>query len=316
MKVISEMKKISLVLSISLFISVISFAQDATPAPTPQKRDRITGNPKAEVKPTPVEIAKTDTPTENVSNNKVVDSAKQPQTSDNKTEVVTPETQTKQEDPQAKKEDPKQIRQESLSEEEAAIIPYYNNYLIEYHLGPEDVISVDVFGQPNYSKGGITISPTAKISYPLIGAVFVGGKTTEQVENEIKKKLEEYIINPQVTVTLDKVGSARYSVLGKVGIPGVKLMTRRYSVYEAVVEAGGFAKDADQQRVMLIRSNAQGGFSSSIINFKELLSGKTKMEYLAPGDQIFIPEKKWSLTKVLDIIGKASAFRLLFGSPF
>ncbi|HYY42493.1 MAG TPA: hypothetical protein VE775_07140, partial [Pyrinomonadaceae bacterium] len=33
-------------------------------------------------------------------------------------------------------------RQQSMSEEEAQIVPYYNNYLSSYPLGPEDVISV------------------------------------------------------------------------------------------------------------------------------------------------------------------------------
>jgi polysaccharide export outer membrane protein len=216
-----------------------------------------------------------------------------------------------------KKDDGKDSRQGTLSEEEAAILPYFNNYLKEYHLGPEDVISVEVFGQPTYSKAGITIPPTAKISYPLIpGGVFVGGKTTEQISEEIKKRLDEYIINPQVTVTLDKVGSAQFSVLGKVAVPGVRLMTRRYNVYEAVIEAGGIAKDGDRKRVLLIRRNPAGGFTQKVINFSTLLSGKTEIDYLAPGDQIIVPEKKWSVTKIFDILGKASAFRILFGMPF
>lgn len=203
------------------------------------------------------------------------------------------------------------------SEEEAAILPYYNNYLKEYHLGPEDVISVEVFGEANYSKAGIVIPPTARIAYPLIpGGIFVGGKTTEQVSAEIKKKLDEYIIDPQVTVTLDKVGSARYGVLGKVAVPGVKVMNRRYNVYEAVAEAGGIAKDGDKKRVLLLRLNPRGGFSQTVINFDKLLDGKREVPYLVPGDQVIVPEKKWSLTKVLDVVGKASAIRILFGVPF
>lgn len=203
------------------------------------------------------------------------------------------------------------------SEEEAALIPYYNNYLREYHLGPEDVISVEVFGEPNYSKTAIVIPPTARISYPLLkGGVFVGGKTTDQVAAEIKKQLDEYIIDPQVTVTLDKVGSARFGVLGKVGTPGVKVMNRRYNVYEAIAEAGGIAKEGDAKRVLLLRINAQGGFDQTTINYADLTKGKGEVPYLLPGDQLIVPEKKWSLTKILEVVGKASAARILFGSPF
>ena len=204
-----------------------------------------------------------------------------------------------------------------VSEEEAALLPYYNNYLREYHLGPEDVISVEVFGEPNYSKAGIVIPPTARISYPLIaGGVFVAGKTTDQVAAEIKKRLDEYIIDPQVTVTLDKVGSARFGVLGKVGTPGVKLMNRRYNVYEAIAEAGGIIKEGDPTRVLLLRMNKQGGYTQTTINYRDLMKGKGAVPYLLPGDQLIVPEKKWSLTKIMDAVGKASAVRILFGSPF
>jgi polysaccharide biosynthesis/export protein len=208
-------------------------------------------------------------------------------------------------------------KRQAVSDEERAILPYYNNYLREYHLGPEDVISVEVFGEAKYSKTGIVIPPTARISYPLIhGGVFVGGKTTEQVAEEIRKKLDEYIIDPQVTVTLDKVGSARFSVLGKVGAPGVKTMNRRYNIYEAVAEAGGIAKEGDKKRVLLVRLDQKGGYSQTVIDFDKVLSGREPIPYLLPGDQIIVPEKKWSLTKIVDIIGRASAFRVLFGSPY
>lgn len=207
--------------------------------------------------------------------------------------------------------------QKRASEEEAAILPYYNNYLKEYHLGPEDVISVQVFGQPNYSKSAIVVPPTAKVSYPLIsGGIFVGGKTTEQVAAEITKALDEYIIDPEVTVTLDKVGSAKFGILGKVGTPGVKVMNRRYNLYEAIVEAGGIAKDGDKKRVLLVRLNPQGGFDQRIIDLDKLLAGKNTLPYLIPGDQIIVPEKRWSLTKVLDILSRAGAAKILFGVPF
>lgn len=199
------------------------------------------------------------------------------------------------------------------SEEESAILPYYNNYLKEYHLGPEDVISVEVFGQPAYSKTGIVVPPTSRISYPLIaGGVFVGGRTTDQVSEEIKKKLNEYIIDPQVNVTLDKVGSARFSVLGKVTSPGVKVMNRRYNIYEAVAEAGGIIKEGDKKRVLLVRLNPQGGFTQTVINFEKLLGGKTEVPYILPGDQIIVPEKNWSLTKIIDVVSKVSVLSILF----
>ena len=209
------------------------------------------------------------------------------------------------------------VRVETSSEEESAILPYYNNYLREYHLGPEDVISVEVFGQPSYSKAGIAIPPNARISYPLIpGGVFVGGKTVDEVAEDIKKKLDEYIIEPQITVTLDKVGSAHYSVLGKVASPGIKVMNRRYNLYEAIAEAGGIDKEGDKGRILLVRLDPQGGLSQTVFDLNKMMKGQTEVPYLVPGDQIIIPEKRWSVAKILGAVGQASMLRVLFGVPF
>ncbi len=204
--------------------------------------------------------------------------------------------------------------------EEAEILPYYNNYLNEYRLGPNDVITVEVFGQcPDYCKQNITVPPTARISYPLIReGVLVGGKTVEQIADEITKKLDEYIIEPKVTVTLDKAMSARYSVLGKVAAPGVRVIDRKVSVYEAIVESGGVLKEGDKKRVVVYSYDGQGRITPRIINLQEIERGKGEMVFLNPGDQVFVPDQgfKLNVSTVLKVLEKASIVRLLFGSPF
>ncbi|HEX5966583.1 MAG TPA: polysaccharide biosynthesis/export family protein, partial [Pyrinomonadaceae bacterium] len=99
-------------------------------------------------------------------------------------------------------------RQEQMSEDEAAVNPYYNNFFSTYRLGPEDVISVEVFNQDRYTRKGITIPPNGRVSLQLIpGGIFVNGKTAEEVARLIEKEYDEYILNPQVTVTLEKAAS-------------------------------------------------------------------------------------------------------------
>jgi polysaccharide export outer membrane protein len=287
MKLSKFIYNIGLILTSGLIFTVGVAAQETTvqnptPEATPQKRERvaITESGKTEDKP-------------QVS----------PETKTEPTETPTPDDK----------------RQESASEEESAILPYYNNYLKNYRLGPEDIISVEVFAQcPNYCKTGISIPPTAKISYPLIReGVFVGGKTVEQVADEITKKLDEYIIDPKVTVTLERVGSARYSVLGKVAAPGVRLMTRRVSIYEAIVESGGVLKNGDRKRVMIYRQTEKG-LTQMPINLQAIERSKAEMVYLVPGDQVFIPDAgfKLSVSNVFKVLEKASLVRILFGVPF
>ncbi len=233
-----------------------------------------------------------------------------------KTEIALEKKPEPQGTPEIKTDDKNKVQ----SEEEAAILPYYNNYLNEYRLGPNDVITVEVFGQcPDYCITSKTVPPNARISYPLIReGVLVAGKTVEQVADEITKKLNEYIIDPKVSVTLEKAMSARYSVLGKVAVPGVRVMDRKVSVYEAVVESGGVLKDGDKKRVMIYSYDAQGRITPKSVNLQDIERGKGEMVFLNPGDQVFVPDRgfRLNINTVFDIISKASIVRLLFGSPF
>lgn len=204
--------------------------------------------------------------------------------------------------------------------EEKEVLTYYNNYLKEYRLGANDVISVEVFGQcPDYCVINKTVPPTAKISYPLIrDGVFVGGKTVEEVAAEITKQLDEYIIDPKVSVTLEKAMSARYSVMGKVESPGIRIMDRKVSIYEAIAESGGVSKDGESKKIAILRFNDQGTLTRQDVDLQAIEKGKAPMIFLNPGDQIIVPKKGFSLSfnTVFDVLQKASIVRLLFGSPF
>ena len=197
-------------------------------------------------------------------------------------------------------------RREQLSEDADAEVPSYNNFLSTYRLGPEDVISIKVFGGPTvekYSMGSITIPPDGRVDYYLMrGGLFVNGKTTTQVADEITKHLDEYIIDPKVTVTLDKAFSQRYSVIGDVAQPGIRVMTRRLSVYEALTEAGGILRTGRKQ-VVVLHWDADRMLRTTVVDVAAITKGKAPDNYfLRPGDQIFVPGNKW---KTVDAVMKA-----------
>jgi polysaccharide export outer membrane protein len=229
-------------------------------------------------------------------------------------EETNPQKDDKAQDDKTKKADkkdknvsevPENIRSNrktELLEDESAIVPYYNNFLNNYYLGPEDVISVEVFTLERYSRKGITVPPNGKIALPLIGSISVVGKTTEQVQEEVTKLLAEYVIDPKVTVSLDKAMSARYSVLGDVGQPGIKIMTRRLNINEALAEAGGVQKTADKKKVVILRRQPDGNVVPIPVNVNDIEKGKSKgMIFLVPGDQIIVSSRRWTLDNILKI---------------
>lgn len=199
--------------------------------------------------------------------------------------------------------------------EEEAIVPYYNNFFTTYRLGPEDVISVNVFGQDRYSKQGIKIPPSGRVYLALIpDGIFVNGKTADQVAELIKKRYDEFIINPQVSVSLDQAGSYRYSVVGDVAAPGIKLMTRRLSVSEAVAEAGGVLGTGNRSKIVVLRKQADGMLKQIPVNLSAVYKGQAADSvYLVPGDQVIIPGNKWkSIQKIMgfaQVLSFANVFR-------
>ncbi|HEX9918684.1 MAG TPA: polysaccharide biosynthesis/export family protein [Pyrinomonadaceae bacterium] len=207
-------------------------------------------------------------------------------------------------------------RRETLSAEEAAVVPYYNNFMATYRLGPEDVISITVFNLERYSKAGITIPPDAVISHPLIPeGVFVGGKTTKQVADEITKKLDEYVIDPKVTVSLDKAQSAVFWVVGDVGQPGIRPMTRRLSLTEALALSGGVLPTGNKKKVAIMRRQANGFMQPTVIDVAAIEKGKMPDNYfLNPGDQIIVPGNRLkTFNQVLSLLPVVSFFRIFTG---
>ncbi len=198
------------------------------------------------------------------------------------------------------------------------VVPYYNNYLKEYRLGPSDVISVEVFGQcPEYCIMSKPVPPNARISYPLIReGVLVAGKTVEQVAAEITQKLDEFIIDPKVNVTLEKAMSTRYAVMGDVAAPGVRVMDRKVSVYEAILESGGVTRNANKDKVFIVSYGKDGKLTRTQVSLKQMEAGKAEMVFLNPGDQVFVEGKGFTIGQFLAVLGQASAARTLFGSPF
>jgi protein involved in polysaccharide export with SLBB domain len=210
-------------------------------------------------------------------------------------------------------------RQEQLSEE-SAVVPYYNNFFSTYRIGPEDIISVSVFNQERYSRAGIIVPPSGRISLALIpGGLFVNGKTVDEIAALVSKKYDEYIIDPQVTVSLDKASSYRYSVIGDVGQPGIRLMSHRMTVTEALAEAGGVLKTGDKSKVVVLRRQPNGILSPIAVNVSQIYKGKAADNtYLVPGDQIIVRGNKLKTLQTIMGFSQILSFGRIFtgGLPF
>jgi polysaccharide export outer membrane protein len=113
-----------------------------------------------------------------------------------------------------------------------------------YTLGPEDVLQITVYEHDDLSRE-VAIAPDGAFAFPLIGKVEAEGLTTAQVEQNIKEKLgRDFLVDPQVSVTVTKHRNRHVYVLGAVKAPGVYELKYNATLLEVISEAGGVTEEA------------------------------------------------------------------------
>ncbi len=119
-------------------------------------------------------------------------------------------------------------------------------------------------------------------------------------------------------MSLDKASSYRYSVMGDVGQPGIKLMSHRMTLTEALAEAGGVLQTGNKSKVVVLRRQASGVLLPIAVNVSEIYKGRAPdSTYLVPGDQIIVPGNKLkTLQKIMSFSPILSFARIFTGVPF
>lgn len=123
-----------------------------------------------------------------------------------------------------------------------------------YHIGPGDGLSVIVFRVPDLS-GDVTVDLTGNFSMPLIGQVAAVGKTADQLQAELAKRLgEKYLQNPEVRVAVKSASSARVTIDGSVKQAGIYPIAGQTTLIQAIALARGTDTDANPRRVVVFRT--------------------------------------------------------------
>ncbi len=152
-------------------------------------------------------------------------------------------------------------------------------------LGAEDQITVLIYGSAEFS-GTHLIRPDGKITMPFLGDMTAAGLSPVELGNSIRERLKKYIVDPDVSVSVNAVNSKRFFIQGEVNKAGAFPLLVPTKVLEALVNAGGFKDFANQKKIVVMRMTGE----RLNFNYKEVIKGK-KMEqnvYLKPGDIIIV----------------------------
>jgi len=159
-----------------------------------------------------------------------------------------------------------------------------------YVIGADDVLAINVWKEPDVSRS-VPVRSDGKISLPLVGELTAGGQTPLQLEQEITKRLANYISEPEVTVIVTDSKSQRINILGMVVRPGTYMLTGSATVLDAIAMAGGFKDFAKQKQIYVLRANADGTEKRLAFNYKEVIKGQNPEQNvrLLPRDTVVVP---------------------------
>jgi polysaccharide export outer membrane protein len=170
-----------------------------------------------------------------------------------------------------------------------------NNVEGDYRIGVDDRVQVSVWRNPELTVTA-PVRPDGKIAVPIIGDVQVGGHTPTEVAETIKKRLSEYIREPNVAVIVTELRSheflSRVRVTGAVRTPRSINHRQGMTVLDAILEAGGVTEFASPNRSRLFRKT-QTKTEVFDIELDDILR-KGRLEtnlLLSPGDVISVPER-------------------------
>ncbi len=162
----------------------------------------------------------------------------------------------------------------------------------DYVLRPNDVIAVTVFGEPELNREDRLVSD-GTIMMPLIGRIKVAGQTSVQAAETIRKALGgDYLVNPQVSVSITEAVKETFTVLGHVASPGAYPLPSggRLSLLQAIGSAGGFTRLASPGRITVKRKEGGREVVYKVDGKSQAKSDQVESFQVHAGDVITVPE--------------------------
>jgi polysaccharide export outer membrane protein len=129
---------------------------------------------------------------------------------------------------------------------------------LEYHVGPGDVLDVTVLGNQDLSRTAV-VQTNGSIVLPLLGEVPVGSLTVPEIRTKLTNLLaRDYLVRPQVEVSVKEYQSQFVTILGEVNSPGRKPIRGQTRLLDLLLESGGFTPRASGE---ILISRIDGTFA-------------------------------------------------------
>ena len=149
-------------------------------------------------------------------------------------------------------------------------------------LRPGDVVRLKIWREPDLS-GDFQVNESGIVVIPRVGALNVASQSPDSLRTRLFNEFREVLSHSAIEVTFLR----RVQILGSVRNPGLYPLDPTMTVGDALAVAGGTTPDGDVNRIELRRE----GMATPL----KLNRGTRVAESaIRSGDQLFIPERRWS----------------------
>lgn len=161
----------------------------------------------------------------------------------------------------------------------------------KYLLNPGDVLDISVWKEEGMQRE-VLVLPDGTISFPLAGHLQAAGKTAQEVQNSLAKKIGEFIPDPPITVSVIRTSGNKIYVVGQVNKPGEFPVSHKIDVMQTLSLAGGLTAFGDENDIRVLRRNNNGKLESFPFDYSAVKNGE-RLEtniLLKSGDVVVVPD--------------------------
>ncbi|MEC8333512.1 MAG: polysaccharide biosynthesis/export family protein [Verrucomicrobiota bacterium] len=163
-----------------------------------------------------------------------------------------------------------------------------------YILKPSDVISVEVYQEPDLQKS-VRVEGDGSVALALIGKVKVAGMTVAEAQSLVTDLYNrDYLVDPQVSILVTQFSPKIIHILGSVNSPGVVEIPpdRDLTLTEAIAGVRGVSRLGNSKSLTIKRIDADGKAQQMEVNFSRIITDpNVKDVILQEGDTVWVPER-------------------------
>lgn len=163
-----------------------------------------------------------------------------------------------------------------------------------YVLKPSDVISVDVYQEPDLNKS-VRVEGDGSVALSLIGKVKVAGMSVAEAQSLITDLYNrDFLVDPQVSVLVIEFSPKVVHVLGSVNNPGIVAIPpdRDLTLTEAIAGVRGISRLGNPRSITIKRIESDGRARQLDVNFSRIVTDPNVRDVvLQEGDTIWVPER-------------------------